>query len=271
MVTYIYYNVAIGRKFIQSDFLTQNSKSQNSKFFQLRDGSQSAARVVADLDQRLGVERQIDIYPRTEFDESEMLRDLPVLADAGISDDASRHRPGDLTHKDALPVVADHPYGAPLVLRAALGKICSEESPRVMLDIYHLAGRRKPVGMHIERRHEDRELECLRVKPFRLIDSLQSYHAPVDAAHHKIAAVAVKFAVWTSEEIEYKAIHHHADAREYCRDHPWRKEEPHRHIQRREHYEKHDQYIGAFVVYLHLLSTRSASVSASRDCFRGQI
>ena len=109
---------------------------------------------VADLGIYLGIERQIDVDARAEFDKSHVILYRGLIAGLRICDDAPRYRSGHLAHEYFLTVQSAYHDCAALVIGARFRQIGRIEPARVMTHELDGAVDRKPVGMYVENRHE---------------------------------------------------------------------------------------------------------------------
>lgn len=179
-----------------------------------------------------------------------MIVDIGLVALTGVGDDASGHCSGDLTHGDAVAVGLDAD-GAPLVVGARLGEVGGEEASAVMAHVFHGAVDGIPVGVDVERRHEDGEHDGLRVEVFTLVDLFDGDDVSVDGADHHVLSFPLVVAAGASEEIEDEEVDDHGDDRENQRQRERRQEKPYRHVERQQHDGEEDKYVGAFAMYLH--------------------
>ncbi len=172
-----------------------------------------------------------------------MIVDIGALARTGICDYAPGHSPRYLSNHKSAAIVHCDAHGAALIVGAGLRQVGRQEAAAVMGHVIDRAVNRKPIGMHIERRHEDRHHHRLRQQPFALEHTLHGHHLAVDRADHAVSALAPVMAFRTSEEIEHKHIYNQRHRRHKRRDDVRGHEEPHRHVEHCQHYEKQDEFL----------------------------
>lgn len=110
--------------------------------------------LIADLHENFSVERKEYVDTRPEFNESEMVIDIGIVARTGICHDTAGNCSGYLAHQDIMSLGSTDDNGGTFVFSARLGKIGREETAVVMTHKEHFAIYRKPVGMNIKYGHE---------------------------------------------------------------------------------------------------------------------
>ena len=120
--------------------------------------------------------------------------------------------------------------------------------------IFHLSIHRIPIGMNVERRHEDREHYGIRFKVFRFIYFLNRHYLTVDRAYHHIAARPLIMTLGAAKKIEHENVDHRRYGGEYGREHDRGHKKPHRHVECGEYDKEENEDICAFVVNLHVLN-----------------
>ena len=101
----------------------------------------------------------------------------------------------------------------------------------MMADVLDPSVSRKPVGVDVERRHEDGDLDRLPFDIFRFIDLLDDNHLAVDRTDDHVTDRSFVMPFGTAEEIEDKGIDQYPESREARGENYWRQKEPHRYVQ----------------------------------------
>lgn len=216
-----------------------------------RQGCDVAACAVADAYQYNAVEGEIDVDARSELDESQVLVDVGLCSPASVCDDASCHGSGHLAHRQAASAVGEDADGGALVLGAGLGEVRRQEAPGVVLDVLDLALGRKPVGVHIERRHEDADHDGAGVEVLVLVYFLDGDYLAVDRGDDHAVPLALVVAGRAAEEVEDETIDDGGDGRADGRQPGLRgQEEPGGDVDGDEHERQEHQDVGALVVDL---------------------
>lgn len=155
-----------------------------------------------------------------------------------VCHDSARHCSGYLPYGYSFAAIRLYPYSAPLVVGACLRKVCREKPAVMMLHIFDRSVYRKPVGMHVQGRHEHREHHgfLLEILPFE--GALHSHYATVDRAYHHPHALAAVMTLRATEKIEDEAIDYRGKDTEACRNQNRRHKEPYRHIKHCQYYKQ---------------------------------
>ena len=133
-----------------------------------------------------------------------MLVDIALLVRLGISDDTSGHSSGNLSHQHIFTLRSRNHNVGMLVLLTGL------RQPRLMvvtvLVVYelHLSVHRKPVGMHVQGTHEDRDHQTLVVEVLVLLGLLHDDNLSISRGDHQFFRISVIVAYRTSVEIEHQ-------------------------------------------------------------------
>ena len=114
----------------------------------------------------------------------------------------------------------------------------------------HAAVDGKPVGVDVQDRHEDRQLQYAPLKHLGLVHFLECHDSAVDRRHHHIVAVTGEVAAGAVEKVEHQQVEDGRDGREYGRYETYTDEEPCQEIEHSQHEKQYDQNVGAFAVYL---------------------
>lgn len=93
------------------------------------------------------------------------------------------------------------------------------------------------------------------------MNSLYGHNLPVDRTYHQIFRVAAIGSIGASEKIEYEGIHQQRKRRQECRHNPRGQKEPDRHIHHQQDYEKENEDISSFVMYLHIDSPSVGAIA----------
>ena len=169
----------------------------------------------------------------------------------GIGDDTTRHRSGNLTHQHLLAVRGADDDGAALVLGARFGKICGQETARMMLDKGDLAVDGEPVGMHVENAHEHRQLEAAALQHLGLVNLLEGDYLAVGRRHNGAVGIAGIDAAGRAEKVNDEHIQHAKDRGAHDgpdeRPHP----QPQGHVDGKYHQQQYHQNVCAFVMNLY--------------------
>lgn len=209
-----------------------------------------AYNTLPNTDERNGADRKIYVYPRTELDESEVLVKFSLLSYSCIGDYAPGHCSGNLTDRNAVSRRSDYADGGALIILARLRKPCGIEPACMMAHIGDPPFYRKPVGMHVDGRHEDRYLERLSLYELMLHCPLYDHYLSIDGTDHHVLAGTLVASGWTTEKVEHEGIHHHRQRGEHCRKNPWRQKEPYGYIEGKQNYCQQYEDIRSFAVYL---------------------
>ena len=113
------------------------------------------------------VGREIQIYTRAKFDESQMLVQVTFFSSVSIGDDATGERAGNLSDKHLFSVYRSfYDNAASFVFLTRLRQECSLITPILMLIMSDFSFEWIPVGVNICHRHEDRHLQAFPVQNF---------------------------------------------------------------------------------------------------------
>ena len=118
-----------------------------------------------------------------------------------------------------------------------------------MCGINHLSVYGEPVGMHVHRAHEHRQLYAAAVEIFPLESLFQSHHLTVGRGYDRIFRVAGEMPAWRTEKVDHQQIKHNRRPRQQ-RDKPWQtaQKNPSRDIDYQQSQQKDYQYVGTFAV-----------------------
>ena len=133
----------------------------------------------------------------------------------------------------------------------------------MMLHIFNRSVYRKPVGMHVQGRHEHREHHgfLLEILPFE--GALHCHYATVDRAYHHPHALAAVMTLRATEKIEDEAIDYRGKDTEACRNQNRRHKEPYRHIKRCQYH--NGRFLSAYLPKASIDNERS-TVGIKADC-----
>ncbi len=123
----------------------------------------------------------------------------------------------------------------------------------MMPDVFYSSIDRKPVGMHIERRHEDAHLNGFATYEFRLFYRFDGNDTSIDRAYDVILAFAAIATLRTAEEVADEAIDKHRKGGQDKRQNYRREKKPHGDVDHEKHDRQQYQNIDSFVVDFHLL------------------
>lgn len=105
---------------------------------------------LAEFYEYLAVHRQVYVHTRAEFDESQMVVYIGMVAFLRVCHYTPGHSACHLAHRDFLSVGSTYAYGASFVLCAGFGQVCRQEAPFVVAYVFHRPVGREPVGVHVE-------------------------------------------------------------------------------------------------------------------------
>ena len=131
-----------------------------------------------------------------------MLVNVALLLGLGVGDDAARHGTGYLTHQDVLTLRRlNHDVGM-LVLLAGLGQPCLMVVAVEVLDKLHPSVHWEPVGMDVQRTHEDGNHQSSVVEVVVLLRFLYDDDLAVSRGNDGAFRVAVEVADGAAIEVE---------------------------------------------------------------------
>ena len=136
-----------------------------------------------------------------------MLVDVAILALFRISHDAASHRSGNLPTENIRAVGRRNQHVGPLVFLARLRQPRLVEIAVEMVNRLHLPIHRKPVGVDIEKAHENRNHQPSVVEIFRFLDFLDDNDLSVGRRDNDSLRVFLrKIANRTAEEIDDNGV-----------------------------------------------------------------
>ena len=139
---------------------------------------------------------------------------MALLTRFGVRDHASSHSAGYLTdhHRDAGAGLDNHQRT--LVLGGRLRQPCAQMSATLVLRAKDGALHGIPVGMHVERTHENADLQPFVVEMVVLVRRLDDYHLAVAGRDDEVGVVYLQHANRVAEEISDE---HQQRCRQYKR------------------------------------------------------
>jgi len=163
--------------------------------------------VLSHLHAYLRAEWQIDVNSGSEFYKSQMLVDVAVFFRLGVGNDAPCHGSGNLPAQNLRAAVGNEHHVGMLVFFACLRQPCLVEIAVLMMNELHLAVNGEPVGVYIEKAHEDTHHNPLVVEVCVFLNLFDYNHLAVGWSDHDIFRVSVEESLRTAEEIDYYSIY----------------------------------------------------------------
>ena len=121
---------------------------------------------------------QKDVDAGTKLDEAHFFAERHPLPWLDVPADATGHSSGDLAEQDGTTCAIDHKRGT-LVFCAALGVPRHKVFAWMVIRMGDFPSHRCPLRMHIERAHENADLDALVPQHLRLLDLLNDHDLPV--------------------------------------------------------------------------------------------
>ena len=166
---------------------------------------------LAELHVYLCAKWQEAIHARTELDEAQMLVNIAILTFLGIGYYTACHSTGNLTTEYIYTIIRGDDSVSHLVLFTCLRKPRLVESTILMMYEFYLAINREPVGMHVEKAHEDTYHDTTLMEILVLVNFLNHNDATISRSNNDIFRVILsEIADRTTEEVYNDTI--------YCRE-----------------------------------------------------
>ena len=131
-----------------------------------------------------------------------MLVNIALLVRLGIGDDAAGHGSGYLAYQDILASGSGNHHVGMLIFLAGFGEPGLVVVAILVMNELYLAVDGEPVGMHVERTHEDGDHQALVVEILILLSLFHHYNLTVGRSHDQFLRIAVEVADGTTVEIE---------------------------------------------------------------------